>query len=460
MQTLEATSMRHRLLRTHVAALMLLAPMAATLVGPAQAQQRAIVADRAIQTIALNADHGLAAGSTLRVEVQASPDARAASVALGGSGIVVPLRQVSPGVYRGNYTVRRVDQIDPTLLMTASLTYGDRTITRAFNYPASFQALAAGAPRSAALIERFAMRPPNRMEPGRELQFRLHGAPGGDAWVDIPGVITGVDLAETRPGVYEGSYTIRRRDEPAAFERAVATLRSGNQRATARISMDREVAREREPAPRDNRAPQITDMAPAHGDRVAERGRTHISARLSDEGTGIDPQSVRLRIDGRDVTSDANVVANQLRYRRDLDPGRYTAEVTVRDLAGNATTKSWTFDVIDRERVGTAPAGVLPLEVISHVNNAVVDNSSGTLALQGRTVPNATVRVQVDTSPNPGGPNHRVLDQTIQADRNGVFSVNVTPSGYVIPGTRYDVRLTATHGNQSAEERLVLRRQG
>jgi hypothetical protein len=49
----------------------------------------------------------------------------------------------------------------------------------------------------------------------------------------------------------------------------------------------------------------------------------------------------------------------------------------------------------------------------------------------------------------------------VQADRNGNFSVNVTPRGLPIPGTRYDVRLTATSGSQTAEERLTLiQRQG
>jgi hypothetical protein len=59
------------------------------------------------------------------------------------------------------------------------------------------------------------------------------------------------------------------------------------------------------------------------------------------------------------------------------------------------------------------------------------------------------------------GVSQPVADQTVQADRNGNFAVTITPRGLPIPGTRYDVRLTATSGNQSAEERLTLyQRQG
>jgi hypothetical protein len=455
--------MRSNKLRTHVAALMLLAPVAATFVAqPAAAQQRATVAQPSISNMTLNADGGLSPGSTLRVQVSATPNARKATLALGESGVVVPLKQQGAGNYTGSYVVRRTDRLDPTQLMTARVTFGDRTYSRQFNYPAAFQALTMGAAPAAAQnsIERFVMRPMGRMEPGRELHFRLMGAPGGDAWMDIPGVISGVDLAETRPGVYEGNYTVRRRDNLDAFRNAVATLRTGNQRATARLDLnwrDREVAR-------DERAPQISDLTPANGDRVGDRGRTHISARLSDEGTGIDPANVRLRLNGRDVTGDARVTADEIHYRGDLGPGRYSVEISAKDQAGNATTKSWSFDVTPGgERQGAAGGG-MPLQLTSHANNAVVD-ANGNLLLQGRTVPGATVRVQVDQVANVGGllgVTQPVADATVQADRNGFFSVGVNPRGLPIPGTRYDVRLTATgNGGQTAEERLTLvQRQG
>jgi len=460
--------MQHKL-RAQVAAIMLLAPAAATfLAQPAAAQQRATVAP-VINSLSVNADEGLAPGSTLSFQLSAAAKARKADVVLGKSGIVVPLRERTPGNYTGTYVVRRSDRIDPNQFMAARVTHS-QTIARNFAYPPSFQALAQGAGpapvavAAAPTIERFVMRPGGRIEAGQELHYRLMGAPGADAWLDIPGVISGVDLAETRPGVYEGNYTVRRRDNLDAFRNAVATLRNGNVRSTAKLDMNWN-GWERDRQARDERAPQITDLMPANGERITERGRAHIAAKISDEGTGIDPASVRLRLAGKDVTADTRVTDDEVHYRADLDPGRYTAELTVRDRAGNTTSKAWTFDVADggrdrdRDRVGGGP---LPLQITSHVNGAMIDGN-GALRLEGRTAPGANVRVQVESVANVGGllgVTQPVMDQTVQADRNGHFSIAVQPSGLPIPGQRYDVRMTANNGYQTSEERITLQRRG
>jgi hypothetical protein len=201
------------------------------------------------------------------------------------------------------------------------------------------------------IIERFVMRPAGPMDAARELRFRLTGAPGGHAWLDIPGVLRGAPMVETRPGVYELAYVLRARDKPDAFARAVATLQRGGQRATALV----EAAGDRGPGwghrlGRDDRAPQITDVTPTHGDRVSARGWTRISARVSDEGTGVDPRSVILRIDGRDVTARTRIEDGHVRYAEDLAPGRHVAELVVRDRAGNTSRKSWSFEVVERDR--------------------------------------------------------------------------------------------------------------
>jgi hypothetical protein len=377
--------MKAQELRTHVAALMLLAPVAATLVAqPAFAQQRAAVAQPSISTMSINADAGLSPGSTLRIQVTATPNASRATLALGDGGVVVPLQQQAAGTYTGSYVVRRADRLDPLQLMTARLTFGERTYSRQFNYPAGFQSQAMGA-------------------------------------------------------------------APAA-----AGARADNNR------------REPERQARDERSPRIEDLTPSNGERVRERGRTHIAARIFDEGSGIDPNTARVRLNGRDVTDEARITAEEIHFRGDLGPGAYKVEVSVKDQAGNATTKSWNFEVVageDRrgeERRGEAPRGV-PLQLTSHADNTFIDGR-GNLLLQGRTLPGATVRVQVESVANVGGllgVTQPVADATVQADRNGVFSVGVQPRSLPIPGMRYDIRMTATSGGQSSEERLTLiQRQG
>lgn len=331
-------------IRTHVAAALLLLPLAAaTVAQPAQAQQRAVVAQPAIRSLTLNSSAGLAPGAVLRVQLVATPGAGAPNVTLGSSGVRVALREQGAGHYIGSHTIRRADRIDPMQLITARADYGRRTISQNFSYPGAFQALAMGGPAAAVpapVIERLSVSPQGRIVPGRELRFRLVGAAGGDAWLDIPGVVNGIDLKETRRGVYEGRYTVRRRDDLGAFDRAVATLRAGGGRATARVDLPD--AR----TPRDQRAPQVSQLTPANGGRVDERGRTLIQARLDDDRSGVDPASVRLHVDGLDVTDDARITQDEVSYRERLGQGQHRAELVVRDRAGNVSRTGWSFRVV------------------------------------------------------------------------------------------------------------------
>lgn len=186
-------------------------------------------------------------------------------------------------------------------------------------------------------IERFTLRPAGKLLPGRELRFQLVGLPGARASVEIPGVVRNVALRETKRGVYEGRYTIRRRDDLAAFDHAVATLRRGPERFTAQVAFaDRP----------DRNAPRVSQLTPGNGTRVDEYGRTFIQARLSDDRSGVDPRSVRLIVDGLDVTADARISDDAVAYRERLGRGRHRAEVVVRDRAGNETRSAWTFAVV------------------------------------------------------------------------------------------------------------------
>lgn len=100
---------------------------------------------------------------------------------------------------------------------------------------------------------------------------------------------------------------------------------------------------------RDTRAPEVFDITPAQGERVGQRGRTRISARVTDQGSGVN--QVQLRLDGRDVSQDVRFDGQEIHYRDDLARGRHTADLVVRDRAGNWTRRTWTFNVVG-ERYG------------------------------------------------------------------------------------------------------------
>jgi hypothetical protein len=100
---------------------------------------------------------------------------------------------------------------------------------------------------------------------------------------------------------------------------------------------------------RDNRAPSIYDVTPSQGARIGDRGLAQISARYSDDRSGIDPRAVTLRVDGRNVTGRARVDGNDVRYVDNLRPGRHSAELLVRDRAGNVSRHAWTFAVVGHD---------------------------------------------------------------------------------------------------------------
>ena len=465
-------------LLSQAAALCLLAPGASLVVFPPAAAAANVAVAAAPQTrgLEINADGGLAPGSQLRLTLEASPGGRA-SAKIPGPDVLVPLKEVSPGQYAGQYTVRRSDRIDPSAVIRVSLTAGDRTVVSNYTFPPSFMQPIAIAPSRPAVIaqapvivqstpaplriERFAVAPVGRAEPGAELLFRLNGMPGATAWLDIPGVVSRLPMHETRPGQYEGSYILRRQDNLGAAGLATATLRSDDNRVvTATLS---------KPLVSDNRPPQIGNLLPRQGDAISS-GPTLVSGTFDDaSGAGVDPQSVRIFISGRDVTAMAQVTPREFSLRDRLPPGRHTVEVVAADRAGNVAQKSWSFDV--GASVLGAPSVVLPLIVMSHQNNAVVDQNVTTI--RGRTAPFAIVNVRVDAiAPVVGrrvdaGVAQRLLSESVQADANGDFSFTFNPryvrdnaSSLPVPGTRYDVSISANRDNLTSESRLMLFQRG
>lgn len=199
---------------------------------------------------------------------------------------------------------------------------------------------------STAFIERVTVQV---MSHGRadDLHIRLVGTPGARAFVRVPGLFDTMALEEVRPGVYEARRALRPHDDPAAAARAVGILENGTQRVTAQAVFEGSREAGRQWQRRDDRAPDIADITPAQGERVSERGRTRISARVSDDRSGV--ESVRLRIDGYDVSDRVRFDGDEIRYAENLRPGRHAAELQVRDRAGNVARRSWTFDVVDRD---------------------------------------------------------------------------------------------------------------
>jgi outer membrane lipoprotein SlyB len=94
---------------------------------------------------------------------------------------------------------------------------------------AQAQTSVAVAPR----IEGFDVDPVAQLAAGNELAFTLYGTPGGTANVRVGGATAALILVESEAGVYEGTYTIARRDRLTPESTATATLRVGNRVASS-----------------------------------------------------------------------------------------------------------------------------------------------------------------------------------------------------------------------------------
>ena len=184
------------------------------------------------------------------------------------------------------------------------------------------------------------------LAPGAVLRLQLAGTPGArqaNATLGDSGVR--VALRERAPGHYAGTYTVRRGDRIDPLQAITARVNLGD-RTLARDFRYPAALEALARAPRDDRAPQVTQLAPANGQRLQEQGRTFIHARLDDAGSGVDPRSVRLVVDGLDVTADARVTDEAVAYRERLGRGEHRAMLVVRDRSGNVNRTAWSFRVV------------------------------------------------------------------------------------------------------------------
>ena len=386
-------------------------------------------------------------GTHIGLVVQGTPKAKA-TARISGVGRPIKLEEVQAGVYEGSYTVRSNDRISPSASVRSTLSRNGRSAVasvalRAGAPAAAAPQAAAPAPAAAAglKIDRFTAAPVDKLDPGVDLRFTLIGTPGARAILAIEGVARDVEMKETKPGQYEASYTVRRLDHFPASGNIYARLEAGGQAMRTRLNQSLLVAA---------KPPVLKNMLPKENEAIGP-GQTTVSATFDDSGgVAIDPKTVRILLDGRDVTQSAAVTPQFFTYRVAPAPGSHQVQVTAQDTAGHPLRYAWNFTVTAQ------PAGVA-LEITSHQNNAQI--ASGATEVRGRTAPNAQVDVKVTQTASVAGLfgiNQDIFSETVRADANGNFAFRFQPQ-INVPGARYEAGMKArTDQGQSRDMQLVL----
>jgi hypothetical protein len=303
-------------------------------------------------------------------------------------------------------------------------------------------------------VQSFDIRADGPLQPGTRLRFRMEGTPHARAMVRVRGVRDSIALREADRGVYVGRYVITRADsiEPGAPIRAI--LRNGNRTAVAEYNVPTDVAAAQPapPPPQDLRIARFT-AAPVDS---AEPGTV---LRFTVEGS---PGATTAYVDLPGIDNNARL--------REVRPGVYEGAYTIRRGERLSVERPpvanlrWGDRIattnLDHPLVAVVPVS-LPIQIVSHPDNGTIEGDVA--RVRGRTAPFAQVQVRVHASPpivGQFGVGQEVFNDTVQADARGFFEFSFrTP--FPVPGTKYDLALTARKADATTEARLTLfQRQG
>lgn len=192
-----------------------------------------------------------------------------------------------------------------------------------------------GGAQTALSVDSFTDDVTQTLKAGDVIHTTLVGTPNATVSFAIPGIVDNVAMTETAPGTYSGAYTIAK-NLAVSGAAVIARIRIGNSSLLAQASGKVSV---------DSQPPKIENVSPA-ASGTTDTAKPLIYGTFTDgEGTGIDPGSVTIKLDGNDVTSHATVTSSFFNVTPPdvLAPGPHSASISVADKAGNVTNYNWSF---------------------------------------------------------------------------------------------------------------------
>jgi hypothetical protein len=176
---------------------------------------------------------------------------------------------------------------------------------------------------------------------GDSFDVTLHGTPGGHATFDIGDLLTKLDMKESQPGTYVGSFTIPERFNVTQIPVFGSLVVGSDSAPRAQAAQTLSAA---------TTPPRIDEVAPPAGQTVNNSRPSIFATFAAPTEIAINLSSVALVVNGHDVTSSATRTSGFITYSPgvDLPEGPVTVLVRVSDSAGNTSTRTWNFTIKTR----------------------------------------------------------------------------------------------------------------
>jgi len=177
--------------------------------------------------------------------------------------------------------------------------------------------------------------------------------------------------------------------------------------------------------------PTITQLVP-HGDLPPDQSRPTLSGTFEDIGSGIDPDSVRVLLDGYNVTDQAQITGSgfQLQPIADLADGEHVVSVELADHAGNAALDGARF------LIGARPNIVFTQPAITSVSDGSTIEIIADLTISQGQIDPDSLEIRLN--------DQDVVSQTTLTPIVGGFRMRLVPTPPLTIGSHYVIANVAS----------------
>lgn len=259
-------------------------------------------------------------------------------IVLNNGRVVTPTRATTITLNGEPSSLGDVKTGDDVLVRSNPETGEDREVIVSRQVAAASASAAPESSASPVTISSFTIDAQRPLRAGESFDVTLTGTPGGRATYDIGTFITAQPLRESAPGTYTGRYTVQNAlnlaRAPVFGHLNVNGVDAPRAQAATTLSIV-------------TLPPQITDVAPIPNQSVNNPRPSIYATFTVPTDVPINPGSATIDVNGQDVTPTSTRTDGFITYSPpgNLNDGPVNVTVRVADLAGNVTTRTWSFTI-------------------------------------------------------------------------------------------------------------------